>query len=353
MEDSLALSSTPLVQRQACESVRPQSSAVSSAPTTPRRWSSGWRSRPGQHIQLDDVVAVDRILPTGRGAQGLRDRRPGACPPRGRQVPERRVPHRRRAAAGGGLRGGAGPGHPGRAGGVRARRCPAPRSAGPSATSGRPRWTTTRSPGACPPGSAATASRCTSTSTSSTAPRAPTSTSAASVAWPRRRATPRSCSYSLLDSGVLGAEAANTKALIFNVKGEDLLFLDHPNDRLGEDEPARYAALGLPAAAVPQRRRARPAAPGRPERHARRRVAGHRGAAVHVDHPPVLRAGPAAVPVRRCGGRAPAVHDRRPVGHGPAARAGRGSGRARRRGAHRGRHRAPLPRPGRRHRATS
>src|SRR5690606_13759904 len=32
--------------------------------------------------------------------------------------------------------------------------------------------------------------------------------------------------YGLFHSGVLGAEAANTKAVIFNVKGEDLLFLD-------------------------------------------------------------------------------------------------------------------------------
>src|SRR6266542_1053870 len=37
--------------------------------------------------------------------------------------------------------------------------------------------------------------------------------------------------YSVFHSGVLGGsgEAANTRALIFNVKGEDLLFLDHPN----------------------------------------------------------------------------------------------------------------------------
>ncbi|HEX6569598.1 MAG TPA: ATP-binding protein [Acidimicrobiales bacterium] len=54
--------------------------------------------------------------------------------------------------------------------------------------------------------------------------------------------------YSLFHSGVLGAEAANTKALIFNVKGEDLLFLDHTNVELGDDQPARYARLGLPAA---------------------------------------------------------------------------------------------------------
>jgi hypothetical protein len=51
--------------------------------------------------------------------------------------------------------------------------------------------------------------------------------------------------YSLFHSGVLGAEATNTKALVFNVKGEDLLFLDHPNTQLDEEQVARYAALGL------------------------------------------------------------------------------------------------------------
>ncbi len=51
-------------------------------------------------------------------------------------------------------------------------------------------------------------------------------------------------------SGVLGAEAANTKALIFNVKGEDLLFLDQPNIRSTDDEP----------------RALRPARPGRRRR---------------------------------------------------------------------------------------
>ena len=40
--------------------------------------------------------------------------------------------------------------------------------------------------------------------------------------------------------------SANTKALIFNVKGEDLLFLDHANARLSEQRE-RYGALGLPA----------------------------------------------------------------------------------------------------------
>ena len=53
--------------------------------------------------------------------------------------------------------------------------------------------------------------------------------------------------FSLFESGALGAEAINTKALIFNVKGEDLLFLDRANERLGEDDRAAYERLGLRA----------------------------------------------------------------------------------------------------------
>jgi DNA helicase HerA-like ATPase len=52
--------------------------------------------------------------------------------------------------------------------------------------------------------------------------------------------------YSLFHSGVLGSRTANTKALVFNVKGEDLLFLDQPNAGLKEDQRERYRALGLP-----------------------------------------------------------------------------------------------------------
>lgn len=52
--------------------------------------------------------------------------------------------------------------------------------------------------------------------------------------------------YSLFHSGVLGAAQANTKALIFNVKGEDLLFLDHHNAQLKDDQRDRYGRLGLP-----------------------------------------------------------------------------------------------------------
>ncbi|HEY7174599.1 MAG TPA: ATP-binding protein, partial [Micromonosporaceae bacterium] len=55
--------------------------------------------------------------------------------------------------------------------------------------------------------------------------------------------------YSMFTSGVLGAESTNTKALVFNVKGEDLLFLDHPNTRLDAPTRAAYTKLGLAAGA--------------------------------------------------------------------------------------------------------
>jgi DNA helicase HerA-like ATPase len=57
--------------------------------------------------------------------------------------------------------------------------------------------------------------------------------------------------FSLFRSGVLGAEAINTRALIFNVKGEDLLFLDHANVDLSPDDERRYRALGLDPGAFP------------------------------------------------------------------------------------------------------
>ena len=53
--------------------------------------------------------------------------------------------------------------------------------------------------------------------------------------------------HALFTSGVLGKRQLSTRALIFSVKGEDLLFLDQPNVRLDDDLRADYAALGLPA----------------------------------------------------------------------------------------------------------
>jgi DNA helicase HerA-like ATPase len=53
--------------------------------------------------------------------------------------------------------------------------------------------------------------------------------------------------HSITNCGVLKGEAHNTKALVFSVKGEDLLFLDYANSRLTPGQAAKYAALGLPA----------------------------------------------------------------------------------------------------------
>lgn len=53
--------------------------------------------------------------------------------------------------------------------------------------------------------------------------------------------------YSLFHSDALGADATNAKAIVFNVKGEDLLWLDKPNVRLDEVARRQYARLGLPA----------------------------------------------------------------------------------------------------------
>ncbi len=53
--------------------------------------------------------------------------------------------------------------------------------------------------------------------------------------------------HGIFTSDVMGAEAVNAKALIFNVKGEDLMFLDRKNRSLDDDQAGRYASLGLEA----------------------------------------------------------------------------------------------------------
>jgi DNA helicase HerA-like ATPase len=53
--------------------------------------------------------------------------------------------------------------------------------------------------------------------------------------------------HSLFTSGVLGTAAVNTKALIFNVKGEDLLHIDRLNRNLDGDSKRVYLDMGLPA----------------------------------------------------------------------------------------------------------
>ncbi len=53
--------------------------------------------------------------------------------------------------------------------------------------------------------------------------------------------------HSIFRSGVLGGGGRNSKALVFSVKGEDLLFLDKTNVRLDDALRQDYQVLGLPA----------------------------------------------------------------------------------------------------------
>jgi DNA helicase HerA-like ATPase len=55
--------------------------------------------------------------------------------------------------------------------------------------------------------------------------------------------------HAIFTSGVLGAGGRNSRALVFSVKGEDLLFLDQRNVRLDDELRDEYAKLGLPARA--------------------------------------------------------------------------------------------------------
>ncbi len=63
-------------------------------------------------------------------------------------------------------------------------------------------------------------------------------------------ATKTSCAmfllYSLFHSDALGMNRANARAVIFNVKGEDLMFADKANGRIGEQDEQKYSQLGLP-----------------------------------------------------------------------------------------------------------
>ncbi len=52
--------------------------------------------------------------------------------------------------------------------------------------------------------------------------------------------------YSIFNSDALGLEKSNSRAVIFNVKGEDLLFLDQENSKFKDREAKQSAARGLP-----------------------------------------------------------------------------------------------------------
>ncbi len=68
--------------------------------------------------------------------------------------------------------------------------------------------------------------------------------------------------HALFAGEAFGARAANTHAIVFNVKGEDLLFLDRPNKALPADEAALYGQLALPARPFRSVRFLAPVAPG-------------------------------------------------------------------------------------------
>jgi DNA helicase HerA-like ATPase len=53
--------------------------------------------------------------------------------------------------------------------------------------------------------------------------------------------------YGIFHSELLGPDRVNTHAIVFNVKGEDLLFLDKANQSLTADAETTYGRLGLPA----------------------------------------------------------------------------------------------------------
>jgi DNA helicase HerA-like ATPase len=63
-------------------------------------------------------------------------------------------------------------------------------------------------------------------------------------------ATKTSCAmfllYSLFHSDALGMNRANARGVIFNVKGEDLMFADKQNGRIGAEDEEKYRQLGLP-----------------------------------------------------------------------------------------------------------
>ena len=50
---------------------------------------------------------------------------------------------------------------------------------------------------------------------------------------------------------ILGEAARNLRVLVFNVKGEDLLFLDQPNRRFGVEDAEKWARLGMEATPFP------------------------------------------------------------------------------------------------------
>jgi len=135
--------------------------------------------------------------------------------------------------------------------------------------------------------------------------------------------------HSLFTSEALGTRRVNAKALVFSVKGEDLLFLDKANVALDDTARLAYARLGLPANPFASAGFYAPPVPndptGRP--HVTGRTSGVE--AFWWTLAEFLPAATAALRLRRRRGRAEPVHDGGPSGRRQAE--GRsGAGRKRR-----------------------
>ena len=74
--------------------------------------------------------------------------------------------------------------------------------------------------------------------------------------------------HSITNCGVLAGEAHNTKALVFSVKGEDLLFLDYANSRLTARSAGALRQARAARGTVRQCPGVRPATTRRPSGHA-------------------------------------------------------------------------------------
>ena len=107
--------------------------------------------------------------------------------------------------------------------------------------------------------------------------------------------------YSLFHSDVLGMDKANAKALIFNVKGEDQLYLDKENARLNRRHPRRLRQARIAGRPIPERHLLRTDEERQRHAHSRYRqpAGGHQ--AVCVDRARVRAA--AAPPICLRGGR--------------------------------------------------
>ena len=208
-----------------------------------------------EYLQLDDLVVVRTRGPEGRRGPHVRRRHRG----RGRLRRRAYESDTHRIAELGIMPAAEGPHGAGRGD---ARR-PRDLGLGRPRRGGRPRRPATSAPqgalrrrdGAAAPDRPRPRRRCpcTSTSTSSTVARAATCRSAGISGV----ATKTSFALFFLrvltaSPGVLGEGAANLRVLVFNVKGEDLLWLDRPN-RLFDDEDAAegWAALGVEPAPFP------------------------------------------------------------------------------------------------------